>query len=203
MRATTLLLVRHGDVEGIDPPRFRGRRDLSLTPLGRRQAEAAARCIARRWKPAALYTSPLHRCIETGEAIAAATGLQPETLDSLTDFDFGEWTWRTHDAVREASPRLFKLWRRAPQLVRVPGGEAIQDVVARAADAVRLMLDRHAGKTVVAVSHDNVIRCLLVQLLDMPISAYGRMAVGPCGIAEAVVRGAGINVAVAPFTPPE
>lgn len=194
MRATTLLLVRHGDVDGIDPARFRGRRDLPLTPLGQRQAEAAAKRIAAGWKATALYTSPLRRCLETAAAIAATTQLEPKTLDTLTDFDFGDWTWQTHEEVRKTSPRLFKLWRRAPQLLRVPGGEAIQDVVARGADAVRTILDRHAGETVLAVTHDNVIRCVLVQLLDMPISAYGRMVIGPCGIGEVVVDGSRIRV---------
>lgn len=194
MRATTLLLVRHGDVEGIDPERFRGRHDLPLTPLGRRQADAAAKRIAAGWKPSALYTSPLRRCVETGAAVAAATKLKPERLDALTDFDFGTWTWQTHDEVRKASPRLFKLWRRAPQLVRVPGGEAIQDVVARSADALRLVLERHAGKTVVAVTHDNVIRCLLVQLLDMPLSAYATVVLAPCSISEVAVEGARVHV---------
>lgn len=194
MRATTLLLVRHGEVEGIDPPRFRGRRDLPLTPLGRRQADAAAKRIAAGWKPSALYISPLRRCVETAAAIAAATKLEPGTLDALTDFDFGKWTWQTHDQVQKDSPRLFKLWRRTPQLVRVPGGEAIQDVVARSADALRLMLDRHPGKTLVAVTHDNVIRCLLVQLLDMPISAYGAVVLAPCSVTEIAIDGPRIHV---------
>jgi hypothetical protein len=35
---TRILMVRHGHVEGIEPPRFRGRRELPLTELGQRQA---------------------------------------------------------------------------------------------------------------------------------------------------------------------
>jgi phosphoserine phosphatase len=48
---TKILLIRHGHVEGIEPERFRGRAPLALTALGRAEAAAAARRIARTWKP--------------------------------------------------------------------------------------------------------------------------------------------------------
>src|SRR5215469_5664326 len=38
---TRIILVRHGHVEGIDPPRFRGREDLALTERGKAEAFAA------------------------------------------------------------------------------------------------------------------------------------------------------------------
>ena len=50
---TTIILVRHGHIEGISPARFRGRADLVLTAEGRRQAHATARRIQASWTPAA------------------------------------------------------------------------------------------------------------------------------------------------------
>ena len=64
-----ILLVRHGHVEGIFPERFRGRAELPLTPEGQRQAAATARRIAGEWRPAAIYSSPMGRCIATAGAI--------------------------------------------------------------------------------------------------------------------------------------
>jgi probable phosphoglycerate mutase len=43
---TKILLVRHGDVEGIKPERFRGRAELPLTHRGVSEANAVARRIA-------------------------------------------------------------------------------------------------------------------------------------------------------------
>ena len=40
---TTILLTRHGHVDGIKPKRFRGRENLPLTELGHRQAAADVR----------------------------------------------------------------------------------------------------------------------------------------------------------------
>lgn len=176
----TLLLVRHGEVEGIAPPRFRGRKDVLLTPLGRRQAETTAAYIAANWRVSAVITSPLARCVDTGAAIAAATTSPASTTDQLTDFDYGEWTWKTHPEVRASWPELYDQWITIPQLVRVPGGDSLQDLFARTADALRAMRAQHKGETVVAVAHDSVNRALLVQLSDLPLSAFWRISQDPC-----------------------
>jgi broad specificity phosphatase PhoE len=68
--------------------------------------------------------------------------------------------------------------------MRFPGGDSLQDLVARSADAVRLALDSHPDGTVVLVSHDSVNRALLLQLADLPLSSYWRLAQTPCCINE-------------------
>ena len=80
---TKIILVRHGHVEGIDPPRFRGRTELPLTDLGVRQAGLTAQRIKRGWKPAAVYTSPMGRCVSTAEAIGLVTGAPLRLLEDL------------------------------------------------------------------------------------------------------------------------
>jgi probable phosphoglycerate mutase len=181
---TKIILVRHGHVEGIDPPRFRGRTEIPLTALGVRQAHAAAGRIAESWKPAAIYTSPMGRCVATGQAIAEATGAESRRLDRLNDLDYGAWQWLTYEEVEASEPRRFALWRAAPHLIRFPEGDSLQDLVARGADAVRFALDRYPGEVVVMVGHDSVNRAILLQLLDQPLSAYWRLAQDPCGISE-------------------
>lgn len=177
-----LILIRHGAVEGLDPPRFRGRKDLPLTELGRRQAEVTGQFIAANWSVDAMVTSPLARCVETGAAIADATNVSPTTSDLLLDFDYGEWMWKTHPEVREGWPELYERWFTMPQLVRIPGGESLQDLFGRAAEALRMLLRSHHDQTVVAVAHDTVNRALLTQLLDMPLSGYWRIHQDPCCI---------------------
>jgi phosphoserine phosphatase len=104
---TTMILTRHGHIEGIDPPRFRGRTEVPLSPLGELQAIATAERISRNWRPVAIYTSPLGRCIATGEIIANGCGLTVTATDSLADLDYGEWQWKTHAQMRRrASPLI-------------------------------------------------------------------------------------------------
>jgi broad specificity phosphatase PhoE len=182
---TRLLVVRHGHVEGMSPERFRGRRDVDLSDLGARQAQATAQGIAARWHPIAIYTSPLRRCLQTAAAIGAACGgLRPTVLDDLNDLHYGDWEWHTHEEVRALWPELFECWFAAPQLVRFPRGESFQDLLARMANVLRWVRERHAGETVVVVGHSGGNRALLLQTLDQPLSAYWRLAQDPCSVSE-------------------
>lgn len=184
---TRILLTRHGHVDGIHPARFRGRAELALTHKGLAQADALARRIAARWKPVAVYTSSLQRCVVTGGRVAEACSIPASVHEGMGDIDYGDWQMRTHEEIEREAPEAYRLWRRAPHLVRFPGGESLQDVVARTANALRLVLDRHAGETVVLVGHDSVNRALLLQLLDQPLSAYWKLAQDPCALNEVEV----------------
>ena len=188
---TRILLTRHGHVEGIRPARFRGRAELPLTAQGLAQADALARRIAQHWKPAAVYTSALQRCVVTGGKVAAACGVAASVHDGLGDIDYGAWQMRTHDEVSAETPEAYRQWRAAPHLTRFPGGESLQDVVARTADVLRMVLERHAAETVVLVGHDSVNRALLLQLLDQPLSAYWRLSQDPCTLNEIEVLAVG------------
>ena len=65
---------------------------------------------------------------------------------------------------------------------------------ARAANALRFVLIRHPGDTIVLVGHDSVNRALLMQLIDQPLSAYWRIAQSPCCLNEIDVAGGKISV---------
>ena len=191
---TKILLTRHGHVDGIKPARFRGRAELPLTDRGLAQADALARRIARGWKPVAVYASPLQRCVITGGKIAAACGIKAEARAGLADIDYGKWQMRTHDEIRAEAPDAWLQWQSAPQLTRFPGGESLEDVLARTTDVLREVLQRHASDTVVLVGHDSVNRVLLMALLDMPLSAYGRLVQDPCTLNVVEVAGSGARL---------
>src|ERR1700741_45811 len=173
---TKILLIRHGHVEGIKPERFRGRAPLHLTALGGAEAQVVARRVAAAWRPSRIYTSPMGRCIETGAAIAKACGAPTEIYDDLTDINYGDWQFKTFDEAKIQNPALFSAGFATPDLIRFPNGESLQDLAARAANALRLVLARHRDDTIVLVGHDSVNRALLMQLIDQPLSAYWRIA---------------------------
>lgn len=191
---TKILLIRHGHVEGIKPERFRGLADIPLTECGRAQAGRVALRIASGWRPSGIYTSPLTRCVTTGEAIAQACRLESRILDDLSDIDYGAWQFRSYDEIRAESPELFAAWFATPHLVRFPDGDSLQDLVARTSDALRFILAKHVDDTVVLVGHDSVNRALLLQLLDQPLSSYWRLAQDPCCINEVDISGGHIAV---------
>jgi len=181
---TKIILVRHGHVEGISPERFRGRADLELTQLGRRQAEETAARIAASWTPAALYSSPLSRCRVTGEAIGRRFGLTPLPLLELIDIDYGKWQGQSPEDVRRKSPEALATWYRSPQWAAIPGGENLQEVLTRTVAALRKVTAGHPKDTVVIVGHDSVNRVILLHVLDLPLSRYWRLGQDPCAINE-------------------
>lgn len=181
---TKILLTRHGHVEGIHPERFRGREPLELTARGRREAIAVAERIAGVWQPSMIYTSPMSRCVATAAAIAAACGIATEVRSDLNDLDYGAWQFKPLDDAKKDDPALFAAWFATPHLVRFPKGESLQDLAARSANALRFVLARHPGDTIVLVGHDSVNRALLLQCLELPLSAYWRIAQAPCCLNE-------------------
>ncbi len=181
---TKLLLARHGDVAGIDPPRFRGRADPGLSERGQEQARRLGARLTQKWAVAKLYTSPRERCRITARPFAEAVRLEPEVLAELEDLDYGAWTWRTHEEVQAGEPHAFACWHSNPELTRFPEGESLQDLLARAADALRRVLERHRGETVLFVTHDSVVRALILQLTGLPLTFYHQITVSPCSVSE-------------------
>jgi broad specificity phosphatase PhoE len=179
---TKIILTRHGHVDWIAPERFRGRADLALTDRGVEQARSTSRRVESLGPVAAVYTSPLRRCVRTGQIIAEPFSLEAQPTAALTDIDYGEWQGLTPDEARARWPQEVDLWYRRPDMVRIPGGESLQDVLARAANALRVVLDRHPQEIVVLVGHDSVNRVVLLHALELPLSRYWHLGQAPCAI---------------------
>jgi phosphoserine phosphatase len=179
---TEIVLVRHGHVDWHQPERFRGRAELALSDLGRRQARAAALLIATTWKPVTVYTSPLGRCRATATAIATAFRLAAEPVEGLADIDYGAWQGLTREEAALRWPQEIDLWFRAPHLAAIPGGETLASLLARTSAALNELLRRHPAETLVIVGHDSVNRVLLLHALGLPLSGYWQLQQDACGI---------------------
>lgn len=183
---TTLLLIRHGEVEGIHPPTFRGRQDLALTERGKRQAALTRDYLGGHWGVDKIYSSPLSRCVRTADTIGQAFQLQSVPHPGLTDIDYGGWSGLPVAEVEQRWPREARLWKTAPHRFRIPGGESIQEVAARITDALAMILLAHPQETVALVTHDSAIRVLLCHVAGLPLSSYWLFQPSPCGVS--VVR---------------
>ncbi len=179
---TRLILTRHGHVDWIAPERFRGRAELALSELGRRQVEATAKRIAAAWRPAAVYTSPMSRAVDTGTAIAGPFGLTVQPIGGLNDIDYGEWQGLTRDEVRRRWPEEAEAWFQRPHLAATPGGETLAAVLTRATATLHDILRRHRDDTAVLVGHDSVNRVLLLHAMELPLSRYWHFQQEPCAV---------------------
>jgi broad specificity phosphatase PhoE len=179
---TGVVLVRHGQTEWNRVERFRGWADVPLNETGLAQAKATGERVASEWKPVAVYSSPLSRAVKTAEAIARHCDLPVQIQDGLADINYGQWQGLTPDEVKQRWPEIHRAWHNAPHTARIPGGETLDEIRARAMQAVSGIAARHAGQAVALVSHTVVNRVILLAILGLGNDRFWRLRQDTCAV---------------------
>lgn len=181
---TLVLLVRHGLTATTGAVLTGWMPGIPLDERGREQAAA----LAARLAPVALdaiITSPLERCRQTADAIAAAGDRRPAVVEDprLGECRYGDWTGKP--LKRLAREPLWRVVQAHPGAARFPGpdGESIMDMQHRAVTAV-LDWNRRLGPDSVylACSHGDVIKSVVTDSLGMHIDMLQRVQVDPCSL---------------------
>jgi len=157
---TTFYFVRHGESEGNAAGRFTGQTDSPLTQRGRQQAQAIADELSK-IKFDRIVSSDLSRTRDTAQAIAKRHSLRVEVFPELREIDVGERTGKPFDEVRGLPSWTddgFVAW---------PGGETLENVVARVLGVIERLVRESPGKTILVVGHGGVNRILLSHFLGI------------------------------------
>ena len=162
---TRFMLLRHGQTELSVQRRYSGRGNPALTELGRSQADAAARYLARRGGIAAVVSSPLQRAHDTATAAATALGLDVVVDDDLIETDFGDWEGLTFSEAAQRDPAIHGTWLRDTSIAP-PGGESFDAVAQRVRRARTRIIAEYGDATVLVVSHVTPIKTVLRLALD-------------------------------------
>lgn len=171
MSLTTLLLVRHAatDANLCKPYLLQGRRlDNALAEIGCRQAEAVGETLAG-WPIKHVYSSPLGRALATAAAIARWHHLKIEPSESLIEVAMGPWEGLTWDQIGRDWPTEYQRFQEDPATTGYLGGESFFDVRERAVAGLEVLVGRHSGETIVAVSHNVVNRVVLAHWMAIPL----------------------------------
>ncbi|MFD7714524.1 bifunctional RNase H/acid phosphatase [Streptomyces sp. NPDC059814] len=173
----TFLLLRHGETALTPEKRFSGSggTDPELSATGRRQAECAAEAFAARGTVQEIVSSPLRRCRETAGAVAARLGLEVRIEDGLRETDFGAWEGLTFGEVRERHRADMDAWLASAKAAPTGGGESFAEVARRVSAARDRLITRHAGRTVLVVTHVTPIKTLVRLALGAPPESLFRM----------------------------
>ncbi|MDA8295743.1 MAG: histidine phosphatase family protein [Actinomycetota bacterium] len=185
--ATLVFFVRHGTTPTtgkVLPGRTPG---LHLSEQGTAEAGRAGERLAA-VGASALYTSPLERTRETAAAIAKHVNLRPLTDRALLECDFGDWTGKP--LAELAKLPEWSVVQHHPSGFRFPSGESFSELRARIAGAIERLVAKHAGESIVVVSHADPIKIAIGDALGQPLDLVQRIAVAPCSI-SVVAYGAG------------
>jgi broad specificity phosphatase PhoE len=174
MVATSIYLIRHAETTWNAERRMQGRLDAPLSERGVHQLAALARAM-RSVPLTAAYASPLGRAVRTARAVAEPHGVPVRTLDALSEMDQGGWESKLMDEIEAHDGPLLRAWWDTPDAVRMPDGESLQDVQARALHALGEIVARHPGQHVSVVAHGGVNKTLLLWALGAPLASYWRI----------------------------
>ncbi len=160
MGSRVVYLLRHGqyETESIG----------ALTPLGRRQATAAARFLEHE-RFATVWTSTLPRAKETADIVAQELGIGPV---------------RPTRILREG------MYTKVDGYA-VPASERAEDRERAAAAYVKFFRPSRIDRTELLVCHGNLIRYFVCRALEAPIARWIRMNTNHCALTRIVVRDTG------------
>ena len=175
-----LLLARHGETAWNAEGRYQGREDIPLSPKGESQALALGERL-REVRIDRALASPLSRARRTAElALGPGRAGMLATDEGFMEIAHGSWEGLLAAEIRERDPRRALAWRDTPDEVRMPGGEALREVLARAWESL-LRAGDGMGRddTLLVVAHDAVNRVLLCRVLGLPLSQVWRFRQAP------------------------
>jgi probable phosphomutase (TIGR03848 family) len=180
---TTVLLLRHGRTTANAAGVLAGwTPGVQLDDAGTAQVAAVGERLAK-VPLAAVVSSPLERCVQTADAVAAGRDLAVQTDDRLGEARYGDWTGKT---IKELSKEpLWQVVQQHPSAAVFPGdaGEGLAQTQARAVAAVRAWnATLGPGAVWLACSHGDVIKAILADALGLHLDQFQRIVVDPASI---------------------
>jgi probable phosphoglycerate mutase len=182
---TLVFLVRHGLTATTGNVLTGWTPGIGLDDRGRQQAEA----LAARLAPVpldAIISSPLERCRQTADAIAATGEGRPAVVledERVGECHYGDWTGQP--LKRLAKEPLWRVVQAHAGAARFPGsgGESIMDMQHRAVSAIRDWNRRLGPRAAYLIcSHGDVIKSVITDSLGMHLDMLQRIQVDPCSL---------------------
>lgn len=176
---TLLLLMRHGTNDWVNGRLAGWTPGVHLNDEGKAQAAALSERLGD-LPLAAIYTSPLERCVETATAVARPRGLELRLVEQIGEVRYGEWQGAE---LKE----LYKheLWPGVqfyPSGTRFPNGETLGEAQMRMVQALDGLRARHPKQIVAVFSHADIIKLAIAYYVGMHVDLFQRLMISPCSL---------------------
>ena len=190
-QTTTVLLVRHGQNDWVGKHKLAGwTPGVHLNKHGQKQAKAVGKKLAKsNRKIDFVYASPLERTMETAQLITKYLNLHVNNLPikkckGLGEVDYGKWTGEKIKKLSQ-DPH-WPVIQFYPSNARFPAGESMYEMQTRAVKEVNRLVAKHAGKTLLLVSHADLIKSVVAHYLGIHFDLFQRIVISPASITTIV-----------------
>lgn len=183
---STVILIRHArssaNAAGILAGQTPG---VRLDPTGVEQSFRLAEILGA-ISIAKVFISPLERCLDTISPWISQHGKNAEIhSDSrIIEPDYGLWSGKNLDELR--TQPLWDLVQNSPREVTFPSGESLLDVWERTKSfysSLREFSDQEIN--VVVVSHGDIIKFLIAQIVDLEMNKFQNLVIEPASVSIA------------------
>jgi alpha-ribazole phosphatase/probable phosphoglycerate mutase len=171
---TRLYLVRHGQVADGHTDRYHGHNDIGLSPKGVQQFET----LAAQLEPlplAGIYASDLTRALTGAEIISRGREVAPQIIPAFREVHFGVWEGLNFTEIAERYPAELEARFKDLTTFRIPGGESLTDVRARALPRLTSLIQQHHQEAFLIVAHAGINRVILSDALGLPLEFLFRL----------------------------
>lgn len=183
-------LLRHGLTETSDI--FRGRVEDPLSEIGWQQMSAAV--AGRSWD--VLISSPLDRCARFATHCANQWAIEAIIEPRFAEYHFGDWDGRRYQDVMAGQEQLVKRFFDDPFACTPPNAEEFADFHQRVLHGWGDVLQKHAGRKVLVITHGGVIMSVLADVfgrkrihgrIDVDYASMSRIRPGTEGVPHRLV----------------
>jgi broad specificity phosphatase PhoE len=176
--------------------------DAPLDEPGARRAQLLAQRLAPGLGRPIIEASPRVRTQQTAAAIAAQVNsaqlnsaqgdCEVCTREELDEIDFGSWSARTFRDL-DSDP-AWRRWNTDRENAATPAGETIAGVQRRVMDRLQALAREHSSRTIVVVTHSEIIRSLVLFVLGASPNRYDRLTIDPASITRLSLGGDTLRV---------
>lgn len=173
--AHRVVLLRHGHTEWSESGQHTGKTDIPLTVAGREQA-TRMRAVLDRLEliDPLVLSSPRIRALDTARLAGLVVA---ETLEDLSEWDYGRYEGLTTEQIREQAPG-WTVWTQP-----CPGGESASAIAARTGRVLALAASETKQRDVVLVGHGHFSRALLARWVGLTVAEGIHFGMSPGGVA--------------------
>ena len=133
-----------------------------------------------------IFSSPLQRCLKLASKMAEHLDTSPVQIDGrLVELDFGDWELKNWADIPQG---IVAEWTDEHINQAPPNGESYVDLYQRAKQFLDALVARGGAEDKLVVTHAGVIRALVVEVLNVPLTQASNIEVGYGSVTHIIVE---------------